>query len=266
MLSNSFIFLDGVGAARERALWHTGVDTWDGFLNRDRIRGISPERKSCADAVLREASDRLREGDAGHFASLLETKDHWRCYEEFRDRAIYLDIETTGTSRRAAITLVGVYDGKRMHSLVDGLNLNQDSLRALLSHAGIIVTFNGASFDLPVIEASFPGSIPAVPHLDLKHLLRRLGCVGGLKAIEREMGVKRDLRIQYLTGQDAVYLWRLWRKRGAWNALEALKDYNSEDCVNLRAIADSACGEMKAGLMGNRAWSRNIDNRTRGKG
>ena len=250
MLSNSFIFLDRVGVARERALWSAGVDTWDDFLNMERIRGISRDGKSRADTVLREADDRLRAGDARHFAKLLDSRDHWRCYEEFRDRAIYLDIETTGTSKRAGITVVGMYDGRRMHTLVDGQDLFEDNLRAILSHAGIIVTFNGASFDLPVIEASYPGSVPAVPHLDLKHLLRRLGRVGGLKAIEREMGVRRDLRIQYLTGQDAVYLWRLWRKRGAWNALEALKEYNSEDCVNLRAIADSACGEMRDRLMG----------------
>ena len=250
MLLNSFIFLDGIGVARERALWSTGVSTWDRFLSTDRIRGISAERKRRADAVLRRAADRLQAEDTHHFATLLSTKDHWRCYEEFRRRAIFLDIETTGTSARAAITVVGMYDGRRMHTLVDGQNLTEDNLRAVLSHAGIIVTFNGASFDLPVIEASFPGAIPAVPHLDLKHLLRRLGRGGGLKAIEREMGVKRDLRIQYLTGQDAVYLWRLWRKRGAWNALEALKEYNSEDCVNLKTIADSACSEMRNRLMG----------------
>lgn len=249
MLVNSFIFLEGVGVARERALWRAGVDSWNRFLEEGRIPGMSAGRKTQADVILNDARERLRKRDGQHFNTLLKTKDHWRCYEEFKERAIYLDIETTGTSSRAPITMIGMYDGRRMHTLVKGQNLTEDNLRAILGHAGMIVTFNGASFDLPVIESAFPGSIPQVPHLDLKHLLRRLGRVGGLKTIEREMGVERDLRIQYLTGQDAVYLWRLWHKRGAWNALETLKEYNSEDCINLKTIAEAACGEMKSRLM-----------------
>ena len=250
MLVNSFIFLEGVGVARERVLWSTGVDSWDRFLGVDSVPGMSSARKTAADRALEEASQRLHDRDASHFATLLSAKDHWRCYEEFRRRAIYLDIETTGTSTRAPITVIGLYDGRRMHSLVSGQNLTEDNLMAILERAEAVVTFNGASFDLPAIERAFPGSIPPVPHIDLKHLLRRLGRTGGLKAIERDMGVERDLRIQYLTGQDAVYLWRLWRKRGTWNALEALKEYNAEDCINLKTLADEACGEMRRMLMG----------------
>ena len=248
MLSSSFIFLNGVGVARERALWNAGIDTWDDFLNTNSIRGISTVKKMEADAILVDANGRLLKGDAAHFAALLRMRDHWRCYEEFRDRAIYLDIETTGVSRRSSVTVVGIYDGRRMHTLVDGQNLTEDNLKAILDHAGILVTFNGASFDLPIIDRAFPDCLPPVPHLDLRHLLRRLGRVGGLKAIEREMGIERDFRLQCLTGQDAVYLWRLWRKQGAWNALETLKEYNCEDCMNLRTIADIACNEMKSRL------------------
>ena len=69
---------------------------------------------------------------------------------------------------------------------------------------------------------------------------------GGLKAIEHDMGIERDLRLQYLTGQDAVYLWRLWERQGSWNALKTLKEYNTEDCENLKIIADKACEDMRA--------------------
>jgi len=250
MLFNSFIFLDGIGVAKEQMLWNAGISSWDLFLENGTIPGVSATKKEAADTVLDEAATRFRKGDTGHFARLLETKDHWRCYDEFKNRAIYLDIETTGTSNRAPVTVVGMYDGKRMHTLVKGQNLTEDNLRAILGQAEMIITFNGASFDIPVIERAFPGAVPDVPHLDLKHLLRRLGRVGGLKMIEREMGIERDLRIQYLTGQDAVYLWRLWQKHGTWNALETLKEYNSEDCVNLKTLADIACAEMTKRLMG----------------
>ncbi|UCE81115.1 MAG: ribonuclease H-like domain-containing protein [Methanobacteriota archaeon] len=250
MLVNSFVFLEGVGVARERALWQAGIVTWDRFMEEDRITGMSADKKAKADGILDDARQRLRKGDCQYFSAMIKTKDHWRCFEEFRNRVIYLDIETTGISKSAPITMIGMYDGRRMHTLVRGQNLTNDNLRAILEHAGMIVSFNGASFDLPVIESAFPGAVPPVPHLDLKHLLRRLGRVGGLKAIEREMGVDRDLRIQYLTGQDAAYLWRLWRRRGAWNALETLKEYNSQDCINLETIAEAACMEMKSRVMG----------------
>ena len=72
------------------------------------------------------------------------------------------------------------------------------------------------------------------------------------------MGVERDLRIQYLTGQDAVYLWRLWQRKGSWNALETLKEYNAEDCRNLETIADIACGRMKRKLMGGASTSAKV--------
>ncbi|UCE90839.1 MAG: ribonuclease H-like domain-containing protein [Methanobacteriota archaeon] len=250
MLSNSFIFLEGIGVARERWLWCNGVKSWDDFIDADHVPGISVARKAKANSRLNDAKDRLREGDATHFSSLLRQRDHWRCYDDFRDRAIFLDIETTGISRRSLVTVVGMHDGRRTHTLVRGQGLTGEHLEAVLERAGIIVTFNGASFDLPILDARFPGAVPRVPHLDLKHLLRRLGMTGGLKAIERDMGIERDLRVQYLTGQDAVYLWRLWEKKGSWNSLKALKEYNSEDCENLRVIADRACAEMKSKLMG----------------
>lgn len=256
MLSNSFIFLDGIGVARERRLWSNGVASWDDFIDADRVPGLSPAGKAKADARLYDARDRLLEGDATYFSPLLRQKDHWRCYGDFRNRAIYLDIETTGISRRSHVTMVGMHDGRRTHTLVRGRDLTRDHLEAILGRASIIVTFNGASFDLPILNSWFPGVVPNVPHLDLKHLLRRLGFTGGLKAVERDMGVERDLRIQYLTGQDAVYLWRLWERQGSWNALKTLKEYNSEDCENLKVIADKACDEMRSKIMGDCVVSR----------
>lgn len=258
MLSNSFIFLDGIGVARERWLWANGIVSWDEFLDTNRVPGVSPGTKAKADACLDDAMKRLRLGDASHFSSLLRQRDHWRCYDEFRDRAVYLDIETTGISRRAHVTMVGMHDGRRTHTLVKGQNLTREYLEAILGRADMIVTFNGASFDLPILDHWFPGVVPRVPHVDLKHLLRRLGRTGGLKAIEHDMGVERDMRIQYLTGQDVVYLWRLWERQGSWNALKTLKEYNTDDCENLKIIADRACDEMRAKMRAPGAVERKL--------
>ena len=141
--------------------------------------------------------------------------------------------------------MIGMYDGNRMHTMVRGQNLTRSNLEGMLSGAKVIVTFNGSSFDIPMIESQFPGTVPTIPHVDLKHPLRRLGLAGGLKRIERELGIERDRRVEYMTGEDAVYLWRLWEKDGNRNALELLAEYNAEDCRNLKALADYTYRHLK---------------------
>lgn len=245
MLTSSFVLLEGIGPKRESGLWRRGLETWDDFIEEPKAKGISETRKAQMDAELRVAKRRLLDGDSAFFAERLSPRDHWRCLREFGRSVAFLDIETTGVSFRSPITVVGVYDGTRMHTLVRGIDLNRENLSAILSSVDVMVTFNGASFDLPMIEYNFPGTVPRIPHVDLKHALRRLGLSGGLKAIEREMGMERDRRVEYMTGEDAVYLWRLWERQGKRNALDLLVEYNAADCVNLKALADFAYRSLK---------------------
>jgi len=250
MLENPFVLLDGIGPQRERSLWTRGVESWRDFLSAGRLAGISEDRKVRMDCELMLANDRLRSRDSSYFASRIPRREQWRCLGDFRDSVAYLDIETTGISALSPITVVGVYDGSRMHSLVRGQNLTRTNIQGMLSGASMIVTFNGSSFDLPMIEAQFPGSVPKVPHVDLKHSLRRLGQTGGLKKIERELDIERDRRVEYMTGEDAVYLWRLWERQGKKNALDLLIDYNAEDCRNLKTLAEYSYRHLKASVFG----------------
>ena len=48
-----------------------------------------------------------------------------------------------------------------------------------------------------------------------------------------------------MTGEDAVYLWRLWERKGNRNALQLLIEYNAEDCRNLRTLADYVYSGLK---------------------
>ncbi|MBN1678133.1 MAG: ribonuclease H-like domain-containing protein [Candidatus Thermoplasmatota archaeon] len=240
MLRNSFILLDGVGTQRERSLWRFGVLTWDDFEAESRIKGISEESKSRMDDELEIARARLEAHDSSYFARKVSRREHWRCLSDFGRSVAFVDIETTGLSLWSPITVLGVFDGRRMHTLLRGRDLNTRNVKALLGSVEIIVTYNGAGFDLPIIEAQFPGAVPAVPHVDLRYPLRRLGLTGGLKRIERELGLERDRRLEYMTGEDAVYLWRLWEREGKRNALELLMEYNEADCRNLKALSEHA--------------------------
>ncbi len=246
MLTSSFVLLDSIGARRESTLWRRGLETWDDFIAERSIKGISEDKKSTMDSQLVTAKARLGEGDSAYFTNRLAKREQWRCLREFGHSVGFVDIETTGISFGSPITVVGVYDGRRMHTLVKGIDLNRANLEAILSSVDIIVTFNGSSFDLPMIEHNFPGTVPGVPHVDLKHALRRLELTGGLKAIEREMGIERDRRVEYMTGQDAVYLWRLWERQGSRNALDLLIEYNAADCMNLKTLSEHAYRSLKS--------------------
>lgn len=245
MLEHTFVHLPGVGTGIETALWKRGVTTWTEFLSERRVARISDERKARMDAVLLEGCERLKESDSRYFRAKLHEKHMWRLLRDFRPGTIYLDIETTGISLRAPVTVVGVHAGNKTHTLVKGRNLDGRTLGAILSAADLVVTFNGKGFDMPVLRAQFPGWIPDVPHVDLRHLLARLGHHGGLKSIERSLGVLRDRRVEMMTGADAVYLWRLWETKGKSNALDLLIEYNAADCENLKTLADYAYERMR---------------------
>jgi len=250
MLTSSFILLDGIGTQRERSLWRSGVVTWDDFLAERRLRGISGERKVQMDMQLETAAERLRVRDSAFFATAISRREQWRCLREFGRSVAFLDIETTGLSVRSPITVIGIFDGSRMHALVRGTDLNARNIKAMLGSVEMIVTFNGAAFDLPMIESQFPGAIPAVPHVDLRYPLRRLGLTGGLKRIENELGVQRDRRLEYMTGEEAVYLWRLWEREGRRNALDLLLEYNEADCRNLKTLAEHVYGHLRRKALG----------------
>jgi hypothetical protein len=55
-----------------------------------------------------------------------------------------------------------------------------------------LVTYNGARFDLPFIKHEYPEIEFSQLHADLMYPLRRIGYTGGLKVIERMLGVTRS--------------------------------------------------------------------------
>ena len=100
----------------------------------------------------------------------------------------------------------------------------------------IIVTFNGKQFDLPFIEYQFSYSYDFI-HLDLRYMLRELGLRGGLKSIEKQLGILRDEEVDGIDGFEAVRLWYRY-KRGNQEALNTLLKYNEQDIVNLKTLLD----------------------------
>lgn len=235
-LENSYIAVDGVGETTERKIWREGARTWADF--EPSICGSTTA--SRIESFIETARPRLADGDSEFFDDALPSCERWRLYEDFRADACFFDIETTGLSSSTAdVTCVSVHRGGDTETFVRGDDLTRDAVRRLLD-APLLVSFNGARFDVPFLEDAFDLSIDA-PHLDLMYPCRRVGLTGGLKAIEPEVGVERDR--PDISGRDAVRLW-YEHERGVDGALETLVSYNREDAVNLKTVADDVVDRL----------------------
>lgn len=245
MLTATFLHAQGIGPVAERRLWQAGILSWEDYLR------ASPEdlpltggQHAALRPLIEESVAALAAGDHHFFARVLPSSEQWRAVPEFMDRVGFLDIETNGGFGADAITVIGVYDGEESRIYVK----HQD-LEAFAEDAGqyaLWVTFFGTGFDVPFLRRRFPETPFDQLHVDLCPLLRRLGFKGGLKRIERQIGIAREGEVDGLSGYDAVRLWREWRQRKNHAALELLLAYNRADIENLSLLLAFAYGRMKA--------------------
>lgn len=246
MLRQTFLHVPGVGYRTEERLWRSGLESW------------ADVGGACADAIPRHlrpvleeeigrSEEALRRGKYRYFAVRLPLREHWRAWPEFRGSVGYLDIETTGLDiGRDAVTVVGLYDGRRTRSFIQGANL--EDLPAALEDVRILVTFNGSRFDVPFLRRAFPRMRLDQLHLDLMNPLHRIGFWGGLKRIERRLGILRSEETAGLRGADAIRLWEDYQA-GNDDALDTLVAYNREDVVNLEPLAEFAYRSMRSLLL-----------------
>ncbi len=246
MLQHTFLHTRGVGPALESALWRDGIGTWDDFLPRHASGALPGARYDAIAETLASSRSALERREPAFFARTLPRSESWRMFEEFADLAAYVDIETTGLSRDGdQVTVVAMHAGGTTRTFVRGRDL--EDFPAAVAAFPLVVTFNGACFDLPFLASTFRGWAPGA-HIDLRFPLKRLGFAGGLKRIEGEAGITRASHLRDVDGFQAVVWWSEYRA-GNQRSLELLLEYARADVENLRPLAELTAERM-AGKLG----------------
>lgn len=175
---------------------------------------------------------------------------------------VCVDLETTGLSGGAGtvgfIVGVGWFDQGAFETCQYFLSRLPDERRLLASvaralrHAHTIITFNGKSFDVPVLDTRYAfhrlrSPVVGVRHVDLLHPGRHLwaGDESRLVRLERTvLGLRRvgDVPGAEIPGRYVAYL-----RSGDARPLAAVFEHNRLDLVSLGVLAGLACGLVRDG-------------------
>ncbi|MFO7179645.1 MAG: ribonuclease H-like domain-containing protein, partial [Pseudomonadota bacterium] len=168
------------------------------------------------------------------------------------DRALFLDTETTGLGGAGVLPfLVGMCwfdDAGRPHleQLLVRRPVDEPAMlervRECVESADVIVTYNGKTFDWPLLSTRCVMNripqLPERPHLDLLHVARRLhrARLGACRLVSLESAVLGFERGPDVEGKDVAARYAHFLRTGDEGALEAVVAHNAWDVVSMAAL------------------------------
>jgi uncharacterized protein len=238
MIKNTFQVFKGITQRKEKELWNTGIKTWDDFLQKDKIKGISYESKYQLELQIKKCSLKLKENDDSFFLNLLPIKLHYRYYPMIKNELLFVDIESYGHKRRNEITIIGIGNGEDIN-LIRGDKTDSSQIKKIFQNNKGIVTYNGRSYDIPILKKRYNIDFSNKFIIDLKHLMNELGYKGGLKVIEEELKIERKLSHKIMNG-DPINLWKAYKATEDSHFIELLAEYVEADVRSLPILLDYA--------------------------
>lgn len=233
---------------------------------RDKLRATqaaprraAPARPAAQDCYVRETRFPLPEGTRlpDGLLSFMQGDPAIPCHLD-PERLLFLDTETTGLSHGAGTVafLVGVGEIKdgvltvRQYLMRDYdeepfvLRRTQRDLNACQA----LVTFNGRSFDMPLLQTRFvmqrmPMDTDRIPHADLLHTARR---VWKLRLKRCNLGTLEEIifhepREDDLPGAEVPQRFFDYLKRKDFSLLEDILRHNAQDIASLARLLFTLC-------------------------
>jgi len=166
---------------------------------------------------------------------------------------LLLDTETTGLAGGTGTVAFAVglawIDGSTLR-VVQWLMAGFAGERGLLDRvatrvagARVLVSFNGKSFDVPLLKArgrliGRPSPFESAAHVDLLHTTRRFLHAGwpDCRLRTAEAQALRLERVNDLPGSEAPMAWRRWLSHGDGDLLARVLDHNRTDLLSLAAL------------------------------
>lgn len=223
------------------------------FMREERSEGVlyrRLERLAPSHHVGRIPVDAAASASASLLALLALDPSLATC--SFR-RALFVDTETTGLGAGAGILpfLVGLCwfdaDGRPwLEQLLLRTPQDEPALLArfteCVAEAEVIVTFNGKTFDWPILKTrtvmNRAAPLPERPHLDLLHVARRIHKkrIGMCRLVSLESAVLGFGRGPDIEGAEVAARYGHFLRTGDETALEAVVEHNAWDVVSMAAL------------------------------
>lgn len=178
-------------------------------------------------------------------------------------RALYIDTETTGLMGGTGTVpfLIGTaaFEGEQLvvrKLMLRRLGEEAPMLHALadqLREASCVVSFNGKSFDWPLLRTRFVmnrvKAPPVPPHLDLLHCARRVfkGRMERVRLVDIEREVLGFQRVDDVAGSDIPGLYMAYLRGGDAAPIARVIEHNRLDLIALAALLAELVGQF-AGL------------------
>jgi uncharacterized protein len=232
----TFLMLHGIGPGAEAKIKASGLSNWNLALEYPDQLPLKGEKKMAFINELERFREHFLTERLRPLVAALPTKEHWRILADFREKASYFDIETDGLSiYESEPTVICCHHRGQMLTFIRGQNL--DDFCNILPEIELMVSFNGASFDVPFVQNYFDMPTFPCPHVDLRWICHHKGLKGGLKQIERDIGLVREEGVEGVDGMEAVYLWQRYQRRGDVASLKRLVHYCQADVFGLVELA-----------------------------
>ncbi|MCP4135123.1 MAG: ribonuclease H-like domain-containing protein [bacterium] len=239
MIDEVFVHCPGIGPQRETRLKELGFHNWENSIREQEKLPFKKKRKEQFLEAIQNSIEAYQANDIGFLVNQFPNKEHWRILHTYFENATFFDIETTGLYwYESHVTVISAWHRGKLHTFLYGENM--DDFLDLVDEADLLVSFNGNCFDVPFIEQTF--NIPQIecPHIDLRWVAYHKGYRGGLKLIEKELGIWRPQEICEVDGFEAVELYYQWLK-GDLNSLNKLVQYCNADVMATYLLARELC-------------------------